>query len=566
MPSADPMTDVLSRFRLPEATDFADGWVGLEPTFQTKKSVRRWAKYSQTPEGEVAYFNDKYMLKTQKNVARGIRDKYRALHATKRSCCMFDRVKLEPDFDQWGVTRQNLRFYWADESLPRFTVRFTLDPETFEYSIKPVPLAWLYDARFVEFMEEFLFQVPLYYGLAPSIGHGGAQFSFSAKCFLGGSLLADDIAYRLNHPELAVWVTDYPNCDDRALRSTRPRFEACRDLVKEYWAGAFHPQATGTLTVANAFRDQGFFPAKNPPRGLIHAKTGPVGTPQEVFQTNFVFGRAFRLLGQNVDPGYWQSAHPHEDGYRPDQIMRYSEVNLNRLQIAGEFHVKSGNLLTADRIPEYDAPLDISMLYDEASYEDRAQMSRTSARDLVEAILLNVHHARYLMQSPRVKVVASLLQDQLMVDGEKTFRKHASAEALASLRSEARETNASYSNGRVKSDWIEPETLLWANWRVLPAAERGAIAREVVTGFLGRVREAASVDPRKDKHDDPMEWHRHRIHPAIWRALIEAPEVLGDKDDVAEELRLWRENRDLYLARRPVYSVAGFESPWDDLV
>ena len=31
----DPMTPVLTTFRNPEATDFTDAWVGLEPTFQT---------------------------------------------------------------------------------------------------------------------------------------------------------------------------------------------------------------------------------------------------------------------------------------------------------------------------------------------------------------------------------------------------------------------------------------------------------------------------------------------------------------------------------------------------
>ena len=74
-------------------------------------------------------------------------------------------------------------------------------------------------------------------------------------------------------------------------------------------------------------------------------RKGPQGSAREVFQTNFAFGRAVRLRAQDVDPGYWQSAHPDEDGYRPDQIMRYSEGNLNRLQIAGELHVKSGDVL-----------------------------------------------------------------------------------------------------------------------------------------------------------------------------------------------------------------------------
>ena len=90
------------------------------------------------------------------------------------------------------------------------------------------------------------------------------------------------------------------------------------------------------------------------------AVAGPTGDARDVFQTNFAFGRAVRLQAQNVHPGYWQSAHPDEDGYRPDQIMRYSEGNLNRLQIVGELHVKSGKVLEAEKAPELDAPLELA--------------------------------------------------------------------------------------------------------------------------------------------------------------------------------------------------------------
>ena len=83
----------------------------------------------------------------------------------------------------------------------------------------------------------------------------------------------------------------------------------------------------------------------------------------------------------NTGPGTkteQQSAHPAEEGYRPDQIMRYSEGNLNRMQIAGEWHVKSGKVLDQERIPELDTPLEPSMLTTEAGWENRGQMSRTS--------------------------------------------------------------------------------------------------------------------------------------------------------------------------------------------
>src|SRR5262249_36825348 len=214
---------------------------------------------------------------------------------------------------------------------------------------------------------------------------------------------------------------------------------------------------------------------------------------RDVFQTNFAFGRAVRLYAQNVHPGYWQSAHPDEEGYRPDQIMRYSEGNLNRLQIAGEFHVKSGKVLDPKRVAELDTPLDIGLLYEECSWENRAQMARTSARDFVEAALLDVHHASYLQQHPHVKVVPSLLQDQLMMDGEKTLQRYGTAEMLARLREEARASNLALSRQRIKSDWIEPETMLWEAWHVLPSKEKGAIAREIVSGFVEGVGQAASV-------------------------------------------------------------------------
>ena len=66
----DPMTGVLARFRDQERTTFADAWVGLEPTFQTAKSKRKWRAMSSTPEGETAYFKSAYMLKMQRKVAR----------------------------------------------------------------------------------------------------------------------------------------------------------------------------------------------------------------------------------------------------------------------------------------------------------------------------------------------------------------------------------------------------------------------------------------------------------------------------------------------------------------
>ena len=546
----------LKRCAAPEATSWADAWVGLEPTFQTRRSVEKWRLMAAEPGGEDAYFKSGTMLKPERAVAAEIVKKYRR-HAEDgdRAYCIFDRVERKEELDPWKVVRQNLVFRWKGGDLPEFEVRFGIDPETFEYSIKPVPLAWLYDERFVRFLEEFLFEVPRKVGLTPSIAHGGAQFSFSAKTFLTGSLLADDIGERLNHPELSTWMMDWPNPDDRPFRATRARFAAFRRMLDAYWAGGFHPRALGVRTALDVFLDRGWGPAP-------HSVTGLAGSPDDVFRTNFAFGRAVRTQAQTVHPGYWQSAHPSEDGYRPDQIGRYSEGNLNRLQIAGEFHVKSGKTLDPDRVPEADAPLSPGMLYREASWEDRGQMGRTSARDLLEAVLLDVHAAQHLQAHPHVRIRPTLLQDQLLADSVETIRKHGGGKRLGELHQEAREKNLEASRGRLRSDWIEPEALFWAAWKQLPAGERSAIAREAVGGFIERVESAAAMDRRETKPDpDPMEWHRHRVHPELWAALRRAD--LKGGDPVRRELERFNADRKKYLARRPVFSQTDDRPPWE---
>lgn len=557
------MTRVLATFQRPDCTGFENAWIGMEPTFQSAKSISKWEKMSEKAGGEDAYFESKYMLGIEKEMADYIEKGYRAGRRKGRPYCPFAQVKRNPDTDLWDVARQNLRFHWDDEDLPYFEVRFGMDPETWEYSIKPTPVAWLYEDDFVTFLEQFVWGAPMSHELTPSIAHGGGQLSMSAKTLMGGSLLADDIAYRVNHPELASFIMDLPSPDARSFRATRKRFNAFRDILRHYWAGGFHPQAKGILTAENAILDRGWHPNPSPPAGLMNSKTGPTGSARDVFQTNFSFGRSLRWQAQIVHAGYWQGAHHQEQGYRPDQIMRYTEANLNRLQIAGEAHVKDGHTLDKKRVPEFDAPLDITMLYDEASYEDRAQMGRTSARDFVEAALLDIHHLRYLAQHPCVAVIDSLLQDQLLGDGEATIEKYGSAQRLTALRKEARESNLEESSERVHSDFIEPETIFWEAWKVLPAGEKAAIAREAVAGFVVRVEAAAGVDPRPAARDgDPMEWHRHRIPPILWEALD--GKALKLKDPIRRELNQWKTRREEYLARRPVYSQTGEEPPWGE--
>lgn len=560
MKPAHPLFAKHHRCRCTELQSFADAWVGMEPTFTKRKVVRKWAKLSGRAGGEDAYFEDPWMLAKMRAVGRTLRKRYRQALAHGDPACLFPEVELEFDRDPWDVERVNLRFHSGARRDEVFEVRFGIDPETFEYSVKPVPLAWFHDERFVRFLQVFLWDVPQSRGLAPAMAHGGGQFSFSAKTWLQGSLLADDIASRLDHPELATWISDYPNCDGRSFRATRRRFDAFRRVVDQYWSGAFHPKATGVPRVENALFDTGFQAAANPAPGTMDPRMGPRGDEDAVFQTNFTFGRVVRREAQAVQPGYWQSQHPDEDGYRSDQIMRYSESNLNRLQIAGELHVKSGKVLDVDDVPDLDAPLELAMLYDEASWEIRSQMSRSDAEDFVEAVLLDAHHAEWLLHHPHVSVRASLAQDVLLMDAHATLRK-LDPGRLSELEKAARRENLVASRQRIKSDFVEPETLFWATWTVLPGGQRAEIAREAIHGFVERVENAATKDPR-GKWSDPMEPHRHRIHPLLWEALEGDAGAASADTVVARELRAWRADQTRYLARRPIWSPSGDAPPW----
>ena len=547
----------------PTASGFDDAWVGMEPTFQSAKSVRKWRELSAEEGGEDAYFLDHYMLGTLRKVARQIVKTWRKSEKRNDPDCFFHSVKRTKELDQWKDVRQNLTFRWNNKKLGDFEVKWAMDPETFEYGIKPVPLAWFYDQQFIGFLEKFVWAVPIEAGLTPSMAHGGAQFSLSAKTFMTGSLLADTIADKLNRPELAMWLFDWPNPDDRSFRATGQRYAAFAAVIEEYWSGAYHPRARGReLTPLDVYLDNAFIPTAGR-AGLVEANTGPIGSPREVFQTNFAFGRAVRLRAQNVDPGYWQAAHPAEVGYRPDQIMRYSEGNLNRLQIAGEFHVKSGDVLDPERVPLADEPLEQSMLYTEASWENRGQMGRTSARDFVEALLLDVHNARRLARNPRIRVKAAgaLLQDQILIDAEATVKKHAGSKALDKLRKAAKKSNEESSRGRLKSDWIEPETLFWSAWKALPVNDRAAISAEIVESFAGYVENARQFDPRKPK-GDPMLWHRHRVHPQIWKSLAAAKTALAPDSIALRELASFRADKKRYLSIRPIFSPVDEPEPW----
>jgi hypothetical protein len=188
-------------------------------------------------------------------------------------------------------------------------------------------------------------------------------------------------------------------------------------------------------------------------------------------------------------------------------------------------------------------------------------MCRTSARDFVEALLLDVHHARYLQAHPRVRIATSLHQDQLHGEAEATLKRYGAGAVLDRLHEQARAANLEASGGRIRSDRIEPESLFWAAWRALPPRERYAIAREAVGGFIERVHDAASMDPRANAQSDPMEWHRHRIHPLLWKAL-EEPHI-DPNDAVQRERSCWIARQRHYLDRRPIWSqLKNSRAPW----
>jgi hypothetical protein len=215
--------------------------------------------------GEDAYFEDRWMLAKANAVGERIVKRYRELAADGDPACVFARVEREVDRDPWDVERQNLRFSNARNG-PDFELRFGMDPETFEYSIKPVPLAWLYDERFVAFLQRFVFDVPRKEKLVASMAHGGGQFSFSARTFLTGRSWRTTSRRGSTTPSSRPGCSDYPNQDDRSFRATARRLDAFRTAIDQYWHGAFHPQSIGTLTVENALLDRGFSASPFPRR------------------------------------------------------------------------------------------------------------------------------------------------------------------------------------------------------------------------------------------------------------------------------------------------------------
>ena len=106
--TVDRMEAALLAVKARGNTGFDAAWAGFEPTFSSKKAVRKWVRMAADEGGEDAYFKDRYMLRTQRSVARDIRKEYRARRKRNDPACIFDQVELERGIDQWKVERQNL--------------------------------------------------------------------------------------------------------------------------------------------------------------------------------------------------------------------------------------------------------------------------------------------------------------------------------------------------------------------------------------------------------------------------------------------------------------------------
>jgi hypothetical protein len=74
--------------------------------YPTEQNTRRYSITS-------VYFKKR----AEKKVAKKINKRYEEQREESQPHCMFARVELDDDLDQWQVRRQNLRIHWEDEGL-----------------------------------------------------------------------------------------------------------------------------------------------------------------------------------------------------------------------------------------------------------------------------------------------------------------------------------------------------------------------------------------------------------------------------------------------------------------
>ena len=101
-PAPVPFTALLSDVIRTDTLDFRHAWVGMEPTFSNKKTLKLWRKNAATEESELTFFDHPYVLGMEKAVAQAMRKKYRAAQKKGADWCLFDEVERKRDLDQWG--------------------------------------------------------------------------------------------------------------------------------------------------------------------------------------------------------------------------------------------------------------------------------------------------------------------------------------------------------------------------------------------------------------------------------------------------------------------------------
>src|SRR4029078_4887840 len=83
----------LRRCRRSDLPALDDAWVGLEPTFTSKKAVRKWARMSAEEGGEDAYLEDEGMVRKMRKVGRAIAKDYTERLARSDAGCLFPAVE-----------------------------------------------------------------------------------------------------------------------------------------------------------------------------------------------------------------------------------------------------------------------------------------------------------------------------------------------------------------------------------------------------------------------------------------------------------------------------------------
>ena len=227
-------------------------------------------------------------------------------------------------------------------------------------------------------------------GRAGAVDGAAAEFS-SAKTFMTGCLLADDIADKLNHRSWppGSWTGEprrsrLPCTSLPRLTASTPSSSASRGRVSS--------RAIGPRRAAGASRSR--LLRRRPGRRRAHERERDAGgNAREVFLTSRL--RLVRsTAGAERQPGYWQSAHPPTRATARTGALRrrHPELAADRRRAPREERQGARPIAAAGgraaRIIDALAP-----------WENRAQMGRTSAR--TSSRLLLDDNAMRLQANPR---------------------------------------------------------------------------------------------------------------------------------------------------------------------